>query len=483
MLLGLQSSIDERMVLSKKINQSIKRYMTTSRSSYETTTCQSVYEQLFDSPWVNNFWGKPKTLGAGAYGRVFEVKLKDFPYYPLALKKTNNLEFEETQNTIKVSSLVEVGANPHFVILYAHLHCETPKSYSLISGYEPEITTPWNIGMEQIRSLENKLQQVFTKKERAQINREIKDMEKQLIVDDETLNYFKKLKKDKEMLMEQIYGGSVSRHTHDLIYQNDLDLMSAIQDTYQKILKIRTKTHISYEFFMLEMADNSFKKWIEHQTPGNEEMLSATFQICSALITLVSFFGLVQNDLLLHNIMYNQVNPAVSYVYKIKNYYFKIPLYGKLMKIIDFGLSTDVQKFTQARGDGTLVHWCEGGRGYGPSQEKECAGYVRDILEFFYWLNYYQHLWSPELGAWIGYAYQQAKMTVENRLLTAVNLFLEIFNPKIIDNFDLPSRVIQRKNSIIEVDVEFQKNIFYIDNFTMYKKKLTRSIQEKISQF
>jgi len=63
---------------------------------------------------------------------------------------------------------------------------------------------------------------------------------------------------------------------------------------------------------------------------------SCLFQIIIILITYQKMFDFTHNDLHTNNIMYN--NTDIKYiVYKYKNTYYKVPTYGRLFKIIDFG--------------------------------------------------------------------------------------------------------------------------------------------------
>ena len=65
-------------------------------------------------------------------------------------------------------------------------------------------------------------------------------------------------------------------------------------------------------------------------------MLSALFQITFALHLLQKKFKFTHNDLHINNIMYTKTEKEFLY-YKFNNTYFKVPTYGYLFKIIDFG--------------------------------------------------------------------------------------------------------------------------------------------------
>ena len=65
---------------------------------------------------------------------------------------------------------------------------------------------------------------------------------------------------------------------------------------------------------------------------------SCIFQIAFALAYLQKHFAFTHNDLHINNIMYSETDKTFIY-YKFNNIYYKIPTYGKIFKIIDFGRS------------------------------------------------------------------------------------------------------------------------------------------------
>lgn len=67
-----------------------------------------------------------------------------------------------------------------------------------------------------------------------------------------------------------------------------------------------------------------------------DEIKSCYFQVAFSLAYLQKFYGFTHNDLHISNIMYSETEKKYIY-YKVNNIYFKIPTYGKIFKIIDFG--------------------------------------------------------------------------------------------------------------------------------------------------
>jgi len=95
------------------------------------------------------------------------------------------------------------------------------------------------------------------------------------------------------------------------------------------------RTPVIYLF--IEMLEGTLEDII--QTDLSLPVLkSCLFQITFALIYLQKHYHFTHNDLHINNVMYTSTDKPYIY-YKFNNQYFKIPTYGKLFKIIDFGRS------------------------------------------------------------------------------------------------------------------------------------------------
>jgi hypothetical protein len=69
---------------------------------------------------------------------------------------------------------------------------------------------------------------------------------------------------------------------------------------------------------------------------STEQWDSIVMQILFSLITFQKVFGLTHNDLHTNNVMYVETDKKFLY-YKFNHVYYKVPTFGKLFKIIDFG--------------------------------------------------------------------------------------------------------------------------------------------------
>ena len=88
----------------------------------------------------------------------------------------------------------------------------------------------------------------------------------------------------------------------------------------------------------IECCEMTFDSILESDKITMEELESAMFQIIVMLHVYQSVYHFTHNDLHTNNIMYITTDKT-HLSYKINNVYYKIPTYGKIYKIIDFGRS------------------------------------------------------------------------------------------------------------------------------------------------
>jgi hypothetical protein len=92
------------------------------------------------------------------------------------------------------------------------------------------------------------------------------------------------------------------------------------------------------QIIALECCEDTLNSLIEDdEHPLNdEEWESIVMQVLISLVTYQNVFGLTHNDLHTNNIMYTTTDKQFLY-YKVDGVYYKVPTFGKLFKIIDFG--------------------------------------------------------------------------------------------------------------------------------------------------
>ena len=90
------------------------------------------------------------------------------------------------------------------------------------------------------------------------------------------------------------------------------------------------------QLICMEYCENTFDDLIINGDISNDEWFPALMQIIMILITYQQLFSFTHNDLHTNNIMYVPTNKKfLYYTYKKKTY--KVPTFGKIYKIIDFG--------------------------------------------------------------------------------------------------------------------------------------------------
>jgi hypothetical protein len=93
------------------------------------------------------------------------------------------------------------------------------------------------------------------------------------------------------------------------------------------------------QLIAMEHCESTFDKLILSSSElENNEWLSAFMQIIMILITYQKAYSFTHNDLHTNNIMYNATDKKYLY-YCYKKKYYKVPTYGRIFKIIDFGRS------------------------------------------------------------------------------------------------------------------------------------------------
>ena len=92
------------------------------------------------------------------------------------------------------------------------------------------------------------------------------------------------------------------------------------------------------QLICMENCENTLDDLILNNELNNDEWFSALMQVIMILITYQKVFSFTHNDLHTNNIMYNETSKKyLVYQYNKKTY--KIPTFGRIFKIIDFGRS------------------------------------------------------------------------------------------------------------------------------------------------
>jgi hypothetical protein len=92
------------------------------------------------------------------------------------------------------------------------------------------------------------------------------------------------------------------------------------------------------QMICLEKCENTFDFLLENEMLNEKQIIGALFQIIMTLITYQKAYYFTHNDLHTNNIVYTPTKHEwIEYEYMNKKY--KVPTYGRIFKIIDFGRS------------------------------------------------------------------------------------------------------------------------------------------------
>ena len=95
------------------------------------------------------------------------------------------------------------------------------------------------------------------------------------------------------------------------------------------------------QMICLEKLDDTLDSLMELEEDkelDDDEWTSCLFQIIMMLITYQKMFDFTHNDLHTNNVMFKKTDKKYI-IYKYNNEYYKVPTFGRIFKIIDYGRS------------------------------------------------------------------------------------------------------------------------------------------------
>lgn len=113
----------------------------------------------------------------------------------------------------------------------------------------------------------------------------------------------------------------------------DTDSYSDYSDDEQIIVKIND---FPIQAILLEKCVNTLDHIMMHDELTKEEWTSLLFQVIMTLVIYQKMFAFTHNDLHTNNIMFIETTEEFIY-YLYEGQYYKVPTYGRIFKIIDFG--------------------------------------------------------------------------------------------------------------------------------------------------
>ena len=115
------------------------------------------------------------------------------------------------------------------------------------------------------------------------------------------------------------------------------ELENELESEVEEIIEA-TISQFPVQVICMECCEYTLDELILSYKLSKEEWFSALMQIIMILITYQKMFGFTHNDLHTNNIMFNETQKKFIY-YKYKNITYKVPTFGRIFKIIDFGRS------------------------------------------------------------------------------------------------------------------------------------------------
>lgn len=149
-------------------------------------------------------------------------------------------------------------------------------------------------------------------------------------LDDSNSEYTEKEEKEDDDFKE-----NSSKHSNTEEQLNDEDDYSNDSSIEEESIAL-TFPKFPVQLICMENCENTFDDLIINEKLSEDEWFSALMQIIMILISYQKMFWFTHNDLHTNNIMYISTNKKfIYYTYKKKTY--KVPTYGKIYKLIDFG--------------------------------------------------------------------------------------------------------------------------------------------------
>ena len=169
-------------------------------------------------------------------------------------------------------------------------------------------------------------------------------------------------KEDTDSDIESIPRSSLSSFmTNSSTKSDKSDNSDDIEDDY-----IATIKDIPIQHLYIEKLEGTLEDLLDENIE-EEVVLSCFFQISFALTYLQKHFQFTHNDLHINNIMYSETTTKYLY-YKYNNIYYRVPTYGKIFKIIDYGRAILTYKNKTYLNDVFSKHGEAGGQYSYPSQ-------------------------------------------------------------------------------------------------------------------
>jgi len=125
----------------------------------------------------------------------------------------------------------------------------------------------------------------------------------------------------------------------DVMDIDELENFSELEEEDDDTFKYINVKDYPTQLIFMEKLDLTLDDLLDETKLSDREWSSILFQICFGLAVAQKNFHFVHNDLHSSNIMFSTTETTFLY-FEIDNVFYKVPTYGKITKIIDFGRAT-----------------------------------------------------------------------------------------------------------------------------------------------
>ena len=141
------------------------------------------------------------------------------------------------------------------------------------------------------------------------------------------------------IIMKKFTCDYTDSYSDNIVNYLDDDKYKIYFETKKNKIYLQRKNFPCLLFYMECMEEDIFEYCKYRGKITEREWCAYIFQIIAALKVAQDYFGISHNDLHTCNVMY--VSTSTKYLfYEYNNIYYKIPTYGKIIKIIDWGRAT-----------------------------------------------------------------------------------------------------------------------------------------------
>jgi hypothetical protein len=310
----------------------------------------------------------PKLNSSDSHSKLMDINNSSytdcfFTYLSSILKSESfihGVEYYGSYLGIKNNYVVDIGDDIDYLMESQHFIENIDKNYSLVGDIDrvKELKDIQNISKKYKAKIEIKeewkdnesepmiddmmdFQDVFSEKCLVKRTSEMGDLSV-YDIDEKMLNEDIEIDSDSD---ETDSSGSVNTDDMDEYDSSSEDEDSSDEEdedsdcSSMEELNVKAKINkFPVQMICMELCENTFDSLIESGDFKKEEWASALLQTIMILITYDKAFWFTHNDLHSNNIMYTKTEKKYIY-YKLDDKYYKVPTFGRIFKLIDFGRS------------------------------------------------------------------------------------------------------------------------------------------------